>query len=281
LFTLETKNIPIPMETEQANELLSRLARLENQVATNNTTTNTLIKIVLYTSSEDYTAQKKHKFESTIAKSLELIDILAESNNRSVVKRIVAHPLVTTTLSLVISIMIVIGLQYFNSAQIDRLSNSWFHLNGAIVFTPLLTTILGLFINQVVTSIKYSLTQEDNMLYLKLKQAIDESAKEQRIEREISLEKERLAREASTEKERLAREASTEKERLAREASTEKERLAREASTEKERTDREAAITRETDSRIKNEIQHRESMERFRTSIEELSRQVGLLLNSK
>jgi hypothetical protein len=59
LFTLETKNIPIPMETEQANELLSRLARLENQVATNNTTTNTLIKIVLYTSSEDYTTQKK------------------------------------------------------------------------------------------------------------------------------------------------------------------------------------------------------------------------------
>jgi hypothetical protein len=191
---------------------------------------------------------KKKKFESTIAKSLELIDILAESNSRSVVKRIVAHPLVTTTLSLVISIMIVIGLQYFNSAQIDRLSNSWFHLNGAIVFTPLLTTILGLFINQVVTSIKYSLTLEDNMLYLKLKQAIDESAKEQRVEREISLEKERLAREASA---------------------------------EKERTDREAAITRETDSRIKNEIQLRESMERFRASFEELSRQVGLLLNSK
>jgi flagellar biosynthesis GTPase FlhF len=278
------------MNEDQLQALLGRVQTLEDQVESSNRLSNTLLKVVLFTSSEDFTLLRKSKLESTIQQSIDLIDILAESNNRSVIKRILAHPLVTTSISLIISISIVVCLQYFNAAELQRDQNQWFHLNGALVFTPLLTTILGLLINQIVASVKYSLSQEDNMLYLKLKQAIDLSAKEERLAREASAEKERLAREASikseredreasAEKERLAREASAEKERLAREASAEKERLVREASIKSEREDREAAITRETESRIKNEQQLENTMNRFRNSFDELARRFDLILN--
>ena len=215
------------------------LINLENQTL-NIEELELVIEEKLGTILEKECVNKLELFDSKLLTSLEQIDIrstekydqlqlINEKIYNTALKRIITHPIVITLTGGIISTLIVFAVEYFLAPITKRVGFEWLTLKSSLVFVPLLTIMVSIVINLVISNVKTSIDQENAMNVLVMKNAIKEAVDQSKKEWDIRHREENKVRIAAELAERKDREAAQLTERKDREAAQLLERQEREA----------------------------------------------------
>jgi hypothetical protein len=200
-------------EKQTVKSLELRIIELENQIKSSK---------LENAKSNDFISNQEQLFLSSLEKlTQDYIGYQQELSNTSI-RLFFLHPIVIIATLVIISITLVLGVEFITAPLEARQSGLWFSVSGTIVFAFTLTVVLTVGTKEIVDSIKVYVEKENKMILTGIWERIsneqEKKFEKMRNEQDTKLAEERKAREAAQLEERKAREAAQLEERKAREA---------------------------------------------------------------